>query len=126
MAGASQPGAGALRYRRRQPVRHGDGGRAAKRTLRRLRIRRRPGAAQRRSAALPRGADHRALRARHARVSRKLAVTAAVTLVEPYNPEWATWFLELHALLGRILAGHFYAIEHVGSTSVPGMVAKPV
>jgi len=50
----------------------------------------------------------------------------AVTLVEPYNREWATWFLELHALLGRTLAGHFYAIEHVGSTSVPGMVAKPV
>jgi GrpB-like predicted nucleotidyltransferase (UPF0157 family) len=49
-----------------------------------------------------------------------------VTLVEPYNPEWATWFLELHALLGRTLAGHFYAIEHVGSTSVPGMVAKPI
>jgi GrpB-like predicted nucleotidyltransferase (UPF0157 family) len=49
-----------------------------------------------------------------------------VTLVEQYNPVWATWFLELHALLGRTLAGHFYAIEHVGSTSVPGMVAKPV
>lgn len=49
-----------------------------------------------------------------------------MTLVEPYNPEWATWFLQLHALLGRTLAGHFYAIKHVGSTSVPGMVAKPV
>ena len=48
-----------------------------------------------------------------------------VTLVERYNPEWPKWFLELHALLGRTLAGHFYAIEHVGSTSVPGMVAKP-
>jgi GrpB-like predicted nucleotidyltransferase (UPF0157 family) len=48
------------------------------------------------------------------------------SVVEPYNPAWATWFLELHALLGRTLAGHFYAIEHVGSTSVPGMVAKPV
>lgn len=47
-------------------------------------------------------------------------------LVEPYNPQWATWFLELHALLGRTLAGHFYAIEHVGSTSVAGMVAKPI
>jgi GrpB-like predicted nucleotidyltransferase (UPF0157 family) len=47
-------------------------------------------------------------------------------LVEPYNPAWATWFLELNALLGRTLAGHFYAIEHIGSTSVPGMVAKPI
>ena len=50
----------------------------------------------------------------------------AVTLVEPYNPEWPNWFLQLHALLGRTLAGHFYAIEHVGSTSVQGMVAKPI
>jgi GrpB-like predicted nucleotidyltransferase (UPF0157 family) len=49
-----------------------------------------------------------------------------VTLVQRYNPEWEKWFLELHALLGRTLAGHFYAIEHVGSTSVPGMTAKPV
>jgi GrpB-like predicted nucleotidyltransferase (UPF0157 family) len=48
-----------------------------------------------------------------------------VTLVEPYNPEWPGWFLQLNALLGRTLAGHLYAIEHVGSTSVPGMVAKP-
>ena len=46
------------------------------------------------------------------------------TQIERYNPEWATWFLELHALLGRTLAGHFYAIEHVGSTAVPGMTAK--
>jgi GrpB-like predicted nucleotidyltransferase (UPF0157 family) len=49
-----------------------------------------------------------------------------VTLVERYNPAWEKWFLELHALLGRTLAGHFYAIEHVGSTSVPGMTAKPI
>jgi len=50
----------------------------------------------------------------------------AVTLVEHYNPEWANWFLELHALLGRTLAGHYYAIEHVGSASVPGLTAKPI
>jgi GrpB-like predicted nucleotidyltransferase (UPF0157 family) len=49
-----------------------------------------------------------------------------VTLVERYNPEWPNWFLQLHALLGRTLAGHFYAIEHVGSTAVPGMTAKPI
>jgi GrpB-like predicted nucleotidyltransferase (UPF0157 family) len=49
-----------------------------------------------------------------------------LTLVERYNPDWATWFLELHALLGRTLAGHFYAIEHVGSTSVPGLTARPI
>ena len=50
----------------------------------------------------------------------------SVALLQRYDPRWPTWFLQLHALLGRTLAGHFYAIEHVGSTAVPGMTAKPV
>jgi GrpB-like predicted nucleotidyltransferase (UPF0157 family) len=50
----------------------------------------------------------------------------SVTLVERYNPEWPRQFVMLHAFLGRNLAGTYHAIEHVGSTAVPGMVAKPV
>ena len=50
----------------------------------------------------------------------------SVTLVQRYDPRWPSWFLQLHALLGRTLAGHFYAIEHVGSTAVPSMTAKPI
>ena len=46
MAGAPRSRARALRHDRRQPVRHGDGGRAAGRARRRLRLRRRPGAVQ--------------------------------------------------------------------------------
>ncbi|KAJ9610364.1 hypothetical protein H2200_005141 [Cladophialophora chaetospira] len=47
-------------------------------------------------------------------------------LVEPYNPEWATQFLRLKAELEEILAEVKYiCIEHVGSTSVPGLAAKP-
>jgi GrpB-like predicted nucleotidyltransferase (UPF0157 family) len=49
-----------------------------------------------------------------------------VTLVTRHNPEWVAWFLNLHAFLGRNLAGTYHAIEHVGSTAVPGMTAKPI
>jgi GrpB-like predicted nucleotidyltransferase (UPF0157 family) len=47
-------------------------------------------------------------------------------LVEPYNPEWPRWFTQIQAVLYRSLAGTYYAIEHVGSTAVPGMTAKPI
>ncbi|MFA4954430.1 MAG: GrpB family protein [Patescibacteria group bacterium] len=43
-----------------------------------------------------------------------------------YDPEWATLFetetVQLKALLGDALLG----IEHVGSTAIPGMDAKPI
>jgi len=47
-------------------------------------------------------------------------------IVEPYNPEWPRWFLRLQTFLYRNLVGTYYAIEHVGSTSVPGLTAKPI
>jgi GrpB-like predicted nucleotidyltransferase (UPF0157 family) len=47
-------------------------------------------------------------------------------LVERYNPEWPRWFAQIQALLYRNLAGSYYSIEHVGSTAVPGMTAKPI
>jgi len=47
-------------------------------------------------------------------------------LVERYNPEWPRWFTRIQALLYRNLAGSYYGIEHVGSTAVPGMTAKPI
>jgi GrpB-like predicted nucleotidyltransferase (UPF0157 family) len=47
-------------------------------------------------------------------------------LVEPYDPEWPRWFTQIQALLYRSLAGTHDAIEHVGSTAVPGMTAKPI
>jgi GrpB-like predicted nucleotidyltransferase (UPF0157 family) len=50
----------------------------------------------------------------------------AVTLVELYNPEWPDWFRQLRAFLEPRLRGVAMHIEHVGSTSVPGMTAKPV
>ncbi|KAF3389044.1 hypothetical protein F1880_004006 [Penicillium rolfsii] len=49
-----------------------------------------------------------------------------VTL-EPYNPEWPLMFREVHEQLSEILKDvPIISIEHVGSTSIPFMKAKPV
>lgn len=50
----------------------------------------------------------------------------AVTLVERYNPEWPEWFEEIKDFLGEKVTGACLRIEHVGSTSIPGMTAKPI
>ena len=50
----------------------------------------------------------------------------AVALVEVYNPLWPLWFEQLKKRLEAALDGVPCAIEHVGSTAVPGMFAKPI
>jgi GrpB-like predicted nucleotidyltransferase (UPF0157 family) len=47
-------------------------------------------------------------------------------IVQEYNPEWRRWFLRLQTFLYRNLVGTYYAVEHVGSTSVPELWAKPI
>jgi GrpB-like predicted nucleotidyltransferase (UPF0157 family) len=47
-------------------------------------------------------------------------------VVEPYDPEWPHAFHQLQTFLYRNLVGTYHAVEHVGSTSVPGMAAKPI
>jgi GrpB-like predicted nucleotidyltransferase (UPF0157 family) len=49
-----------------------------------------------------------------------------VTLVEKYNPEWPRWFEEIKKFLGENIAKACIRIEHVGSTSIPGMIAKSI
>jgi GrpB-like predicted nucleotidyltransferase (UPF0157 family) len=49
-----------------------------------------------------------------------------VTLVEKYNPEWPKWFEKIKAFLGEKVAKACLRIEHIGSTAIPGMIAKPV
>jgi GrpB-like predicted nucleotidyltransferase (UPF0157 family) len=46
--------------------------------------------------------------------------------VVPYDPAWPARFEQLRALLAPALGEVAVAIEHVGSTSVPGLAAKPV
>lgn len=50
----------------------------------------------------------------------------AVTLVEKYNPIWPEWFQEIKSFLGDRISDSCKRIEHVGSTSIPGMIAKPI
>lgn len=44
----------------------------------------------------------------------------------PWNPAWATSFAELKSRLRDILAGFEIEIEHVGSTAIPHLPAKPI
>lgn len=47
-------------------------------------------------------------------------------IVEPYNPEWPRHFEELSGVVWAAVSEYALAIEHVGSTSVPGLAAKPI
>lgn len=47
-------------------------------------------------------------------------------IVEDYNPQWPKQFEDLKALLWPAVQSFALSIEHVGSTSVPGLAAKPV
>ena len=49
-----------------------------------------------------------------------------VTLVEKYNPEWPVWFEQIKKSLGEKMSQACIRIEHVGSTAIPGMTAKPI
>jgi GrpB-like predicted nucleotidyltransferase (UPF0157 family) len=43
-----------------------------------------------------------------------------------YDPGWPDAFARLAAVFEKGLSGIAYRIEHVGSTSVPGLAAKPI
>jgi GrpB-like predicted nucleotidyltransferase (UPF0157 family) len=46
--------------------------------------------------------------------------------IEPYDPAWPTMFDAEAARLLRVFGPAALRIEHVGSTAVPGLAAKPV
>lgn len=46
--------------------------------------------------------------------------------LEPYDKQWADRFCDEHQTLIREIGPYTSAIEHFGSTSVPGMTAKPI
>jgi GrpB-like predicted nucleotidyltransferase (UPF0157 family) len=46
--------------------------------------------------------------------------------IQEYTADWQQTFTALRAVYAAHLAGLVVAIEHVGSTSVPGLAAKPV
>lgn len=48
-------------------------------------------------------------------------------VVVPYDPEWPRWFERERAVLEKALRQWLAAgVEHVGSTAVPGLAAKPI
>ena len=52
-------------------------------------------------------------------------VTTTIPL-EPYDPDWPRQFERELRLLAPIFNGPSVRIEHVGSTAVPGLLAKPI
>ncbi|WP_433942813.1 GrpB family protein [Paenibacillus sp. SN-8-1] len=47
-------------------------------------------------------------------------------IIEKYNDDWPLKFLELQEILREHLDDLALSIEHVGSTSVPGLASKPI
>lgn len=49
-------------------------------------------------------------------------------LVETYNPDWKRWFDDIRNILTSALNEYSsqIRIEHIGSTSISGMIAKPI
>lgn len=47
-------------------------------------------------------------------------------VIVPYDPEWPEIFSKLGATLREVLGETALRIDHIGSTSIPGLAAKPV
>lgn len=54
------------------------------------------------------------------------ARASRVVEIVQYSPEWATVFGDLKRVLEACLGKLGLAVEHVGSTAVPGLAAKPI
>lgn len=47
-------------------------------------------------------------------------------VIEDYTPQWKTEFQKIVAFLGNEILAKSLSIEHVGSTSVENLAAKPI
>jgi len=56
---------------------------------------------------------------------RAMAVTKEIVVTD-YDPGWPTWFERLRAHVWPAVEDIALRIDHVGSTSVPGLAAKPI
>jgi GrpB-like predicted nucleotidyltransferase (UPF0157 family) len=54
-----------------------------------------------------------------------VAVTAEIVVVA-YDPDWPDWFECIRASVWPAVERHALRIDHVGSTAVPGLAAKPI
>jgi len=55
-----------------------------------------------------------------------LGLEQGVVKLVPYTIEWKRLFEEEKARLQSVIGKYVLGIQHVGSTSIPGMVAKPI
>lgn len=56
----------------------------------------------------------------------ELTPYAVPVIVEDYDPRWPSWFEQNRAKITAALGERALLVEHTGSTSVPGLAAKPV
>jgi GrpB-like predicted nucleotidyltransferase (UPF0157 family) len=47
-------------------------------------------------------------------------------VIEPHNPDWFKTAAKITAQLHKVLGENLLNVEHFGSTSIPGLAAKPV
>ena len=47
-------------------------------------------------------------------------------IIEKYNPKWSEFFEDERIVIEKALSNLVISIEHIGSTAVPGMDAKPI
>ena len=53
-------------------------------------------------------------------------VSRSPVVIVPYDPAWPAMFEAARAEIERAAGEHIEAIEHFGSTAVPGLAAKPI
>lgn len=46
--------------------------------------------------------------------------------LSPYNPDWKTWADNEMQSLSELLKSYVPVINHIGSTAIPGIMAKPI
>lgn len=46
--------------------------------------------------------------------------------IVPYNPEWAYMYEAEATKVKDVFGGNLLGIEHIGSTSIPGLLSKPI
>ena len=69
---------------------------------------------------------HRGIKHLETAEIRPVGLTRSPMAVVPYDPRWPEIFAAVRARADAALAGIEHVTEHVGSTSVPGLEAKPV
>jgi GrpB-like predicted nucleotidyltransferase (UPF0157 family) len=50
----------------------------------------------------------------------------SIVVISPYSADWPKYFSVLHDELLSVFMPTVVAVEHIGSTAVPGLAAKPV